>query len=86
MIINLVLQSNSSRNKETSRIHCSEIDRVIEILKGKVGKIEDKSFNENKQSIRSLIMKPDDNLSQKFNKIWSEIFMYTFEFDRKIKL
>lgn len=39
-----------------------------------------------KNALRNQILKQEDNLSQRFNKIWYEIESNTFEFDRKNQL
>jgi len=39
-----------------------------------------------KNSLKNQILKPEDNLSQRFNKLWYEIESNTFEFDRKAHL
>lgn len=56
------------------------------MLKLKVFDIKENSLNEYKQSIKNKILKADDNLFERFSKLWNEIKMNTYEFDRKTKL
>jgi secreted Zn-dependent insulinase-like peptidase len=59
---------------------------VIELLKEKVENLTENLLADYKTSLRNQILKPDDNLAQRFAKIWTEISSNNFEFDRKIRL
>ena len=43
-------------------------------------------MNDYKMSLMNQIIKSDDNLSERFNRIWIEILNNSLEFDRKVKL
>ena len=51
------------------------------MLKLKVFDIKENSLNEYKQSIKNKILKADDNLFERFSKLWNEIKMNNISVD-----
>ena len=72
--------------KKTPEFIDLEIDRIVEMLKEKVKNLKGSTLRGYILSIRNQIVKDDENLGERFGKIWGEIVENTLEFDRKSKL
>jgi len=73
-------------NKESPDKMNNDIDSVILKLKENLIKFNENAMEEYKFTIRNQILKNDENLRNRFERVFEEITSNSIEFDRKLKL
>ena len=63
-----------------------EVDKVIATLRDKIMSISEDKLQEIKTSLKNELHSKDTNLKERTSKIWSEIVINSFDFNRREKL
>lgn len=80
--LSILVQSNIKNSYELQQyVH----KFVNEILKEKISNLDEKTFNEYKDSLFNTKIQKDKNLNAESTRFWGEIVKHSYEFTRKEK-